>query len=310
MTFARMPQDVAGWVRALDAAQIPVLQRTADELARLRENEEHIVARDIARVLLHDPMFTLLVLRYLEAHRGAAQITDITTVEHALMMLGVTPFFEHFDALPAVESLLVDQPRALDGLMHVINRAHHAALYAHDWAVLRHDPRADEVAIAALLHDLAEMLLWSFAPELQLRMTSILQADRSLRSSAVQKRVLRFSFSGLQSALIAEWKLASMLQTLMNDSGANDSRTLNVTLAVNLARHSEDGWSNPALLSDYAAITQYLKLPRQEVLARIRREALQADSGADWYHLETAATSQRMEGASNQIQDCANSDDS
>jgi len=309
MTFARIPKDVAGWVRALDAARIPVLQRTVDELARLRENEERVVARDIARVLLHDPMFTLLVLRYLEAHRGVAQITDITTVEHALMMLGITPFFEHFDALPAVESLLVDQPLALGGLMHVINRAHHAALYAHDWAVLRHDPRADEVAIAALLHDLSEMLLWCFAPDLPLRMATMLRADSSLRGSAVQQRVLCLKFSELQSGLVAEWKLASMLQTLMNDSSAMDSRTLNVTLAVNLARHSAGGWDNPALPSDYAAIAQYLRLPRAEVLARVRRVALQADSGAGWYHLEAAAISPRIEGVPNRIQGCADSDD-
>ena len=102
MNSAQSPRDEPAWIRALSAAEIPVLQRTVEELARLRENEERVVARDIARVLLHDPMFTLRVLRYLEAHRRAAQITDITTVEHALMMLGITPFFAQFGNLPTV----------------------------------------------------------------------------------------------------------------------------------------------------------------------------------------------------------------
>ena len=96
MTFSHLPANEAAWVRALEAVEIPVLQRTVEELARLREIEEQVVARDIARVLLRDPMFTLRVLRYLQVNRHAKQNADITTVEHALMMLGVTPFFTHF----------------------------------------------------------------------------------------------------------------------------------------------------------------------------------------------------------------------
>lgn len=308
--IAELPRDESAWVHALDAVEIPVLRRTVEELARLREHEERVVARDIARVLLHDPMFTLRVLRYLQAHRRAAQTADITTVEHALMMLGITPFFAHFGDLPAVESTLAGQPLALDGLMRVVCRAHHAALYAHEWANLRHDRRADEVAIAALLHDLAEMLLWCFAPEMSLRIAAMLRTDGSLRSSAAQSRVLGFKLAELQGTLIAEWRLAALLQSLMGDAHATHPRVMNVALAVNLARHSVGGWDNPALPDDYAAIQQFLKLPQPEVLARIRRTALQAETARDWYHLEAVPIPMDLENCSSGVQDCAKSDDS
>ncbi len=302
-------RNESAWVHALDDAQIPVLQRTIDELARLRENEERVVPRDIARVLLHDPMFTLRVLRYLEAHRHKAQVTDVTTVEHALMMLGVTPFFSHFCELPAVETTLAAQPLALSGLMRVINRAHHAALYSYEWAAQRHDSRADEVAIASLLHDLAEMLLWCFAPELALRIDAMLRADSHLRSSAAQSAVLGFKLQNLQAALIAEWKLAPMLQQLMDEAKGAHSRAVNVRLAVNLARHSSEGWVNPALPDDYEEIARYLKLARPEVLARIRHVAVQAAAGVSWYHLEAVAVPERLECTPG-AQDRADSDDS
>lgn len=308
--FSELPRDESAWARALDAVEIPVLRRTVEELARLREHEERVVARDIARVLLHDPMFTLRVLRYLQAHRRAAQITDITTVEHALMMLGITPFFAHFGDLPAVESTLAGQPLALDGLMRAVCRAHHAALYAYDWANLRYDRRADEVAIAALLHDLAEMLLWCFAPEMSLRIAAMLRTDRSVRSSAAQSRVLGFKLADLQGTLLAEWRLAALLQSLMDDTHATHPRAMNVALAVNLARHSAGGWDNPALQDDYAAVQQFLKLPQPEVLARIRRTALQAETGRDWYHLEAVPIPVDLENRSSGVQDCAKSDDS
>lgn len=309
MMFSELPRDISAWAHALDVVEIPALQRTVAELARLRENEERVIARDIARVLLHDPMFTLQVLRYLQTHRRAAQITDITTVEHALMMLGITPFFEHFGDLPSVESTLADQPLALDGLMHVVCRAHHAALYAHDWANLRYDRRADEVAIAALLHDLAEMLLWCFAPEMSLRIAAMLRADGSLRSCAAQSRVLGFTLADLQGALIAEWKLAALLQSLMDDMHATHPRVMNVALAVNLARHSAYGWDNPALSDDYAATQQFLKLPPPEVLARIRRTALQAEGARDWYRLDAVPIPLDLENCASGVQDCRKCDD-
>jgi len=275
--FARVPEELSSWVSALGAAEIPVLRRTVTELARLRENENALVARDISRVLLHDPMFTLRVLCFLQQRRKPRQPTEVTTVEHALMMLGVSPFFEHYGNLPAVESVLAEHPLALEGLMRVINRARHAALYARDWAILRHDIESEEVVIAALLHDLAEMLLWCFAPQLALQIQEMLLQERSLRSGVAQRAVLGFTLDNLQLALIAEWKLPALLQSLMLGARAKTPRAVNVLLAVDLARHSADGWDDPALPDDYAAIQSFLKLPELEILERIERTARHAE---------------------------------
>jgi HD-like signal output (HDOD) protein len=286
MIFSDAPRNTATWAYLISTAEIPVLQRTIEELARLREDEDRLTARDISRVLLRDPLFTLRVLLYLQANRRPTQVTDITTVEHALMMLGVTPFFNHFAQLPAVEGHLAEHPQALTGLMHVMCRAHSAALYAHDWASLRHDARAEEVAIAALLHDLAEMLLWCFAPDLALQIQAMLRADTTVRSRDAQQSVLGFKVLDLQNALMLEWKLAAMLQSLMDDTQAMHARQMNVVLAVNLARHSAEGWDNAALPDDYAAIQKFLNLPEEEVMERVQRVARQAGNGRDWYHQE------------------------
>ena len=283
-------RNESDWIRFLDVVEIPVLQRTVEELARLREDEDRVGVRNIAQVLLHDPLFTLRVLRYLQAHRRTVQTADITTLEQAVMMLGITPFFTHFDKLPVVELVLATQPLALDGLMRVAFRAHHAALYARDWAILRSDSRADEVAIAALLHDLAEMLLWCFAPADSLRIAEMLRTEEHLRSSAAQTRVLGFKISQLQLKLIAQWRLAPVLQELMNDSHGSHPRSANAALAVSLARHSVAGWDNPALPDDYVAIQQLLKSSLPETLARIKHTASEAQAGRDWYHIPVALT--------------------
>lgn len=286
--LAKLPEGQSGWIQALSGVEIPVLRRTVEALAQLREREETLVARDISRVLLHDPMFTLRVLRFLPTQRKPGRPTEITTVEHALMMLGVSPFFRHFSDLPTVESILAEQPQALDGLMRVMDRARHAALYARDWAGIRHDVESDEVVIAALLHDLAEMLLWCFSPQLMLRAQEMLQEDRSLRSSAAHRAVFGFMLIELQLALIAEWKLPALLQSLMDDAHARQPRAINVLLAVDLARHSANGWDDPALPDDYAAIQRLLNLPIDEVLEGIRRVTLLADGERSGHALPQA----------------------
>jgi len=288
MDLDRLPRDAGAWAAALGTAEIPVLGRTLAELAKLHENKDGITARDVARVLLHDPMFSLRLLRQVQALRGPGQNADISTVEHALMMLGIEPFFGRFVGLPTIELRLAESDDAYRGLLAVLRRSHFAALCARDWAELRRDSAANEVAVAALLHDLAEMLLWCFAPRPALRIQAMQRADASLRSSAVQQEVLGFTLKELQRELVEQWRLGDLLRSLMDGQGsagriAVQSRVRTVALAVDLARHSANGWDDAALPDDYAGIAELLKMDLEEALELVQRTAQQAQLAWDWY---------------------------
>ena len=86
-------ESVEAWVSKLTAESIPVLPQSVERLAQLRAKAEYIRPRDISQAVLHDPMLTLSVLRFLRLQRTDRMLTDITTVEHAVMMMGVDPFF-------------------------------------------------------------------------------------------------------------------------------------------------------------------------------------------------------------------------
>lgn len=264
------------WAAFLCQVEIPVLRSSIDELARLEQNEDNITARDISGVILRDPMLTLRVLRYLPEYRRNRPGTEITTVGHAVMMLGITPFFRQFRDMKIVEDMLAECPHALEGFLGVVNRARHAALHAREWAALRHDIESDEVIIAALLHDVAEMLLWCLAPECATQIAERMRQDKTLRSAIAQERVLGFKVVDLQLALLEKWRLPALLQSLMDDDHNNPPRVRIVALAVALARHSANGWDDPALSDDYAAIRKFLALSERDVMARIHRVALTA----------------------------------
>lgn len=266
--------SIESWVNYLSQADLPVLKRTALELARLRENEENVNGRQVASVILHDPLMTLRVLAYIEASRRHTQTADITTIDRAIMMIGVTPFFQKFESLPLVEEQLAAHPQAMLGLFRMIARSRQASLYARDWAALRHDLDAEEITAAALLHDTAEIMLWCFAPTLMMRIRAMQQEDRSMRSVAAQQSVLGLHILDLQLALARAWHLPQLLQQLMDDEHPEHPRVRNVALAVSLARHSANGWDNPALPDDIAGIVKLVGISRESLLERIGRISL------------------------------------
>lgn len=261
--------DLDSWVTYFSEHEIPVLRHTGRQLESLAENVDRVNGRDISAVALHDPLMTVRVLAYIQPYRGKRLQGEITTVEQAVMMLGIEPFFRHFSKVLVVEDTLKTHPQALLGLLHVARRAQRASRYAYDWALWRHDLNAEEVRIAALLHDLAEILLWCFAPHLALEIQARQHADRSLRSAVVQDQVLGIQLSELQQALCHAWALPDLLPRLMDDQHASHPRVRNVILAVNLARHSANGWDDAALPDDYTAIGELLNLTPEAVRARV-----------------------------------------
>ncbi|MBP6655341.1 MAG: HDOD domain-containing protein [Propionivibrio sp.] len=257
------------WVSFLGSNEMPILRQTARKLEQARQNMDTISGRDIAGIVLQDPLMAVRVLAYIQPFTGKHLRSEITTIANAVMMLGIEPFFRKFEAPNTIEAMLKDEPQALLGLLQVIRRVQRASRYAHDWAFERHDMNNEEVALAALLHDLAEILLWCFAPGLASEIRDKLQKDKTLRSHVAQEEVLGFPLVELQRALCSAWHLPELLNTLMDDSNAHLPRVQNVTLAVNLARHSTDDWTNAALPDDFAAIERLMHIDRQTLLSRL-----------------------------------------
>ena len=257
------------WVSFLGSNEMPILRQTARKLEQARQNMDTISGRDIAGIVLQDPLMAVRVLAYIQPFTGKHLRSEITTIANAVMMLGIEPFFRKFEAPNTIEAMLKNEPQALLGLLQVIRRVQRASRYAHDWAFERHDMNNEEVALAALLHDLAEILLWCFAPGLASEIRDKLQKDKTLRSHVAQEEVLGFPLVELQRALCSAWHLPELLNTLMDDSKAHLPRVQNVTLAVNLARHSTDDWTNAALPDDFAAIERLMHIDRQTLLSRL-----------------------------------------
>jgi len=262
--------DLDAWALLFSNNGLPVLRVTKRRIAEMRTDLERVDARELARLILQDPVMTVRVLAFTQPMRGRSLQHDITTIASSVVMAGIEPFFNHFSQLFTIEDQLKEAgPHALLGVLQIVRRAQRAADYAQDWAVWRHDVNMEEVRIAALLHDLAETLVWCSAPRLGLAIQEQQKAHPTMRSADAQKQTLGFTFQEIQQELCRVWNLPELLRTLIDEDSAGSPRVRNVTLAVRLARHSSYSWDDPALPDDYTDIGELLNVTPETVRQRL-----------------------------------------
>jgi len=269
--------DIDSWVLFFSNNTLPVLRVTKRRISEMRQNLDRVDARELARVILQDPIMTVRVLAYIQPMRGRSLQHDITTIASAVMMAGIEPFFKRFDELLTIEDQLKGaDTHALLGILQISRRAQRAADYAQEWAIWRHDINMEEVRIAALLHDLAEILVWCSAPALGLDILARQKAQPTLRSAEAQRQVLGLTFQDIQLELCRVWHLPELLLRLIDDDHLGNPRVQNVALAVRLARHSAHGWEDPALPDDYKDIGHLLNITPEAVRQRLGLEPMPA----------------------------------
>lgn len=264
-------RSLDSWVARLGRSEMPVLRRTAEELTVMRGNLEHVSVRQVAAAVQNDPLMTCRLLVYVaRVRRGGFATHDIETTEQALLMIGVVRFIETFARVNTVEQVLAQRREALVGALRVAARSRHAARWATDWAVLRNDLHVFEIATAALLHDVAELLAWIYAPDTMLELDAVCRDYPRRRTADIQTELFGFTFNDLKLALNRQWQAPEYLIGLMDDeqaSGHPSHRT--VRLATALARHSQRGWDDPAIPDDLQAVAELLKIPVTAVAARL-----------------------------------------
>ena len=275
-------------VRRLSSENLPVAAKTAAEIAQQALRGERASARDISDIIRHDPFFTLNVLREIGTRKRSRLNSEITTIEHAVMMFGAKPFFECFAKPKIIEDELRDNPKALLQLRRSFSRAHHAACQACDWSIFRQDMESEEVYIAAAIKDIAESYLCWAAPEQAAKLTEAIRRDPG-GTVAAQQALMGFDLPTLFDAIGQMLRLPDLLRHLTDPSAAQNARVGTVQLGAAVARHAEFGWYGIALEQDLAAVASLLNLSPGETIARVHRTAVLAAHAWRWYEAPPAA---------------------
>ena len=261
--------NLDAWSRVFRDLEIPILRESAVGLAEMIADEDRASPIAIGRLAQADPLLTLRILALAARHRSRRAVTDTETAGTGGVVLGVGGFFDDGRSPGVVGGLLADDADALAGLQQVIERGFRAAGFALGFAVHRLDTDAEVIQEAAMLHDFAEMLLWCRAPALARRIRDRQTADPALRSAQAQLEVLNIRLQDLQRALMQAWHLPELLAQITDREHLDNPQVRNVVLAVDIARHTQLGWDNPAVPDDLTEIGRLLNLTPESARRKV-----------------------------------------
>lgn len=261
--------SVEAYVDYFASQDLPVLRKTLNALKSLGDSAVSVNSRAMAGIVLADPLMTMRLLSWLQTHRRASQNRDVTTIDRAIMMIGVNPFLESLSSITTLEAQLKTEPKALLGTLQVIARARQAAHRARDWALLRHDLDTDEITVATLLHEATEIMFWVFAPTLMLRVSAMQAMDPKLRSNIAQRIIFGVEASSVQRELVRVWNLPELLVMLLDHRNRENPRVRNVELAGRLTRHLSAGWDDAGVPEDIDELCRLLPINREMLLQRL-----------------------------------------
>jgi HD-like signal output (HDOD) protein len=240
----RKQWGVGQWAAFFETQELPVMPRSKTMLLTLEEAEgDRLAPRQLSAIVLADPLLCLRLLREAERTKSHRLDHETTTALAAILQLGI----DEFRALLLASSEIEE---ANSGLLEVEARATVAAQAAQRWAAGRMDLNPEEVAVAALLADAGELLLWVYAPELPQAAKEELLSGRAQRSPQAQMQACGFDFKQLTMRCAEIWKLPSLVLQLLR--GADSPRANLTRICSNTARHilESSETANLALASD------------------------------------------------------------
>lgn len=272
--------NIAQWAMFFEHQELPVISDSKIMLAQLQSDKgDKLAAIDLLKIVLQDPFLCLRLLREVELKKSHRLDHETTTALAAILQLGIEGFCK---LLYSCSEISKDNP----GRQKVVERARIASYLAQVWSKGRMDINPEEVAIAALLGGVGDLLLWIYAPQIPQSAEEKLRSGQASRSAQAQMQTCGFTFKDLTLTCVRRWQLPALLQQLL--SGSDSVRASVTRVCSNTARHvlDESETSTLALADDIVeaarlinnvslkwlvdALTMIPEQKRTEVLGRAR----------------------------------------
>ena len=242
---------IGQWAAFFENQKLPVMLRSRQMMTALEEERGELLSpNELSDIVLLDPLLCVCLLRQAEREKSHRLDNETTTALAAIMQLGVDEF----------RSLLLSSPEIEEGnkcLLEVEARATLAAQIALRWARGRQDLNPEELAVAALLADIGELLICAFQPELARAAQEELISGRAHRSSQAQMQTCGFDFKQLTMRCAELWQVPSLVLQLLR--GSESTRAQLTRIASNTARHILDD-SDTNILAISADLAEAHKL--------------------------------------------------
>jgi len=272
-------------IEELTVQPLPIFGHSARAFHKI-STEGSDAFEDYGDIILKDPGLALHTLKQLQVGSGKPLRAEISSMAQAAMLLGVERAKRLPLGHPQLERTLSGY--AQKGYIRTACRAFHAAFQAWDWAHIKNDHAPEEIMLAALLHDVAEMALWVSAPEKMHQFRKLMLKDH-LPTDEAQYIIFGESLEHFSREIAVHWRLPSLVNDALRPENARNPRVQGVMLAVQLARTTERGWYWEKAERVMPQIADYLGAPLEEVIPHVHKNAIRAAREAPFYDARQAA---------------------
>lgn len=266
-----MSSKLNNWLERLLSRPLPLLDTTRVELNDLISRSQ-LSMNQYAQPILHDPGFCVQVLKKTNAQRLQAGRQPLTTISNAMSHLGQGQLNEQISQAQSMTDLAMDAIHQ-QGYLRYVAQACHAAYQARDWAQARHTIEPEEMQLASLLQNIAELGLWCLGdntmPEIEHRAYG---KKQDFEKAAFE--VLGCSLRDLSAALAEVWHLPELVVQGMKTSARDFTLASGATLASRLARLSSRNWHSEDTRQCIEAIANYQGKAADEVGSHIHQTAV------------------------------------
>ena len=266
-----MTQGLNYWLNLLAPKSLPILPLTRAELGDLMANP-NLSVMQYAGPILQDPGFSIQLLKKANSDRAAGGRPALTTMVNVLSHLGQGKLKQQLDTTKSLTDLDIAEKNQ-QGYLRYVAQAWHCAYQARDWAQTRGTHQPEEMQLAALQQNVAELALWCFADDVMPRIEEKVHVKKQDYDEAT-KSVLGCHIRELSAALAEKWYLTELGIESLKSAYAGFTLATGVAFASRLARCADNNWYNQITRTCIDDIAAYKNKSVGEVESRIHQNAL------------------------------------
>ena len=212
----KLPESAAGAVEFLlrrmqHSSDFPALSETVRTLNRLTAADER-PTEHLADVIVRDFALTNKVLKVVNSAYYAGFAGKVGTISRAIVVLGIKPIRALAASLILFEQFAGE--RNADRVRALIGKSMFSALMARELARDAGRVQAEEAFLAAMFHNLGELLVAFYLPEEDEVIQNVM-AEEEVSAIQAQRRVLGVDFDHLGTAVSQTWNFPNTITCSM-----------------------------------------------------------------------------------------------
>ncbi|MBU2278425.1 MAG: HDOD domain-containing protein, partial [Gammaproteobacteria bacterium] len=266
-------RGLSGWMKLLLNQKLPSINSVVMEVCLLNDSSESS-ADDLAQIILRDANLTSKVLRVANTVHYNRSSKPVQTVSRAIVQIGFIEVKNITLASALIDSFLSGKPKAM--LLQRLARSFHAAVQARAMVPKLDSDRREQVFIAALLRQVADLAL--LASQESTAEQFIIERDLYPEDEhAIAMKYLGVGIDTLNKELIKEWKLGDLLLDAVSPVQKSGALAEIINLADQISKHIEQGLTSPKMTDHCQQLAKICQLSIEESQQQI---LLMADEAA------------------------------